>query len=483
MYQENRQQSIFQQPAYFSGVKLNAENRWVQLAGFIPWDRIEEKYKKQFHKKTGRPAKPVRYAIGSYLIKEKFNLSDVETVELIVENPYLQFFLGMEQFSEEAPFDASLMTWFRKRLSPELLAEVNEYLLGDKDAGSPPSSGQSGGGEESERSEAETENRGTLIVDATCVPAAIRFPMDTSLLNEARERTEDLIDDCFEAKKQEGEKKPRTYRRVARKEYLRVVRNRKPTKPVIRKAIRKQLSYVKRDLKILEQLGTKPLTEKQQAELKTIQTLYEQQREMYESGSHRAANRIVSLSQPWVRPIVRGKTNAPVEFGAKIALSLVDGYGRVEQFSWDAFNESNTLVETIENYKRREGCYPKRILADKIYRTRANLQYCKIRGIHLNGPKLGRAPTDPQLYREQCLLERQEAGERNAVEGYFGTGKRRYGLDRLCCRLQTSSEAEIYMAILSMNLWKKLKSFSISFFRSGFRWIGCLEMRNWVIFQ
>lgn len=483
MYQEDRQQSIFQQPAYFSGVKLKADNRWIQLAGFIPWDRIEEKYKKQFHKKTGRPAKPVRYAIGSYLIKEKFNLSDVETVELIAENPYLQFFLGMEQFSEEAPFDASMMTWFRKRLSPELLAEVNAYVLGDKDKVGPPTSGQGGEYEESGGNEGEAENRGTLIVDATCIPAAIRFPMDTSLLNEAREWAEGLIDEIFAAKRPEGVQKPRTYRRVARKDYLRLARNRKPGKAVIRKAVRKQLGYLRRDLKHLEQLGTESLGEKQLAKLATIQEVYEQQQEMYEAGSHTVEDRIVSLSQPWVRPIVRGKANAPVEFGAKIAISLVDGYGRVEQFSWDAFNEGNTLMETMEHYKQREGCYPKRVLADKIYRTRANRQYCDSRGIRLNGPKLGRPPADQQLYREQCLQERAEAGERNAIEGYFGTGKRRYGLDRLCCRLQTSSEAEIYMAILSMNLWKKLQSFFASLYRDGYQRLMWLGTRNRVIFQ
>ena len=120
MYIENKQMTIFSNPAYFMGAKLDPENRWIKISQMIPWDEIEEKYKENFSKEMGRPAKPVRMAVGSNLIKEKFCLSDEETVELITESPYLQYFLGFEQFESKAPFEASMMTWFRKRLTPEM---------------------------------------------------------------------------------------------------------------------------------------------------------------------------------------------------------------------------------------------------------------------------------------------------------------------------------------------------------------------------
>ena len=169
-------------------------------------------------------------------------------------------------------------------------------------------------------------------------------------------------------------------------------------------------------------------------------------------------DRIVSLHQPWVRPIVRGKAAVPVEFGAKVALSMSEGYARVEEISWDAFNEGKTLIESMERYKERTGHYPERGLVDRIYRTRENLAWCKERGIRLNGPKLGRPPRDRQAYLEALELERLESGERNEIEGCIGVCKRRYGLDLVMMRLKHSSEVDIHVSILTRNLFKRLKS-------------------------
>ena len=95
------------------GARLDPKNRRVILAKIIPCDTIEEKYAESFkNKESGRPAKPARMALGSHIIKEKYRLSDEETVAMIVENPYLQFFLGGGQFESTVPFDASTMTWF-----------------------------------------------------------------------------------------------------------------------------------------------------------------------------------------------------------------------------------------------------------------------------------------------------------------------------------------------------------------------------------
>jgi IS5 family transposase len=474
MYIENKQMTIFSNPAHFMGAKLDPENRWVKISQMIPWDEIEEKYKENFSKEMGRPAKPVRMALGSHLIKEKFCLSDEETVELITESPYLQYFLGLEQFESKAPFEASMMTWFRKRLTPEMIAEVNQYVIrGGRKPGKGDKGGEQSGNGPEEAAKEEKPNKGTMIVDATCVPSDIRFPTDVSLLSEAREKSEQLIDALHKEINPPGIRKPRTYRRKARKEYLRFARNRNPKKSDIRKAIKKQLSYLGRNLKTIAGMGEDRLTAKQRDLLETLRTLYAQQKEMYEAKTHAVADRIVSIHSPFVRPIVRGKANAPVEFGAKVAISLVDGFAIVEHLSWDAFNETTTLIDSIERYRKREGFYPERILADKIYRTRESLSFCKANGIRMSGPKLGRPPKDQQEYRKQCLIERAEAGERNAVEGEFGTGKRRYNMDRLSMRLKESSEVQIHLIFLSMNIWKRLKAFSSQILRRLFwalRW-------------
>ena len=151
---------------------------------------------------------------------------------------------------------------------------------------------------------------------------------------------------------------------------------------------------------------------------------------MYRTGTHKVPDRIVSLSQSWVRPIVRGKQTADVEFGAKVEMSVVDGFLRIEDLRWDAFNESTTLKQSVEGYRKSYGHYPARVLADTIFRTRENQKYCKEHGIHLNGPKLGKPFTDPAEARRHKKLEWLESGERGEIERNWnpGNGERLSGI-------------------------------------------------------
>ena len=263
-------------------------------------------------------------------------------------------------------------------------------------------------------------------------------------------------------------KKPRTYRQKARTLYLRFARNRKPRYKQIRRAIREQLGFVRRDIELIKELlaaSGRQLTPRQLQYWETIQDVYRQQREMYQEKKHKIEDRIVNIHQPWVRPIVRGKATANVEFGAKISVSMVNGYAMIEQLDWNAFNESGDLQIAVERYRERHGCYPERILADKIYRNRKNHQYCVGLGIRMNGPNLGRPPKDKKLYDEQKRQERLEAGERNAVEGKFGEAKRCYTLSRVMTRLKNTSEVSIHMTFLVMNLEKRLRDIIFLFYR------------------
>lgn len=191
---------------------------------------------------------------------------------------------------------------------------------------------------------------------------------------------------------------------------------------------------------------------------------------MYQKKHHKVEDRIVSLHMPFVRPIVRGKAGAEVEFGAKLAISVVDGYSYMEHLSFDAFNEGNTLISSVENYRHRFGCYPSAVIADKIYRNRENLQFCKKNHIRLNGPPLGRPAADLELLKEQKRQERKDTGIRNTVEGKFGEGKRGYGLNRIMARLRETSETVIAMQLLVMNLEHRLRILFIQIFKVQF-WV------------
>jgi IS5 family transposase len=170
---------------------------------------------------------------------------------------------------------------------------------------------------------------------------------------------------------------------------------------------------------------------------------------MYTNKIHQIKDRIVSICQPHIRPIVRGKAKANTEFGAKVAVSMVDGYFYIDHLSWDSFNESCELQKAVENYKERFGFYPEAILADKIYRNRDNRSYCKKNGIRLSCPPLGRPPRDGRPNKE---LEKQDMKERNEIEGGFGVGKRRYGLARIMARLKETAESVIMLQFLAINL-------------------------------
>ena len=86
-----------------SAIRLSQENRWVILAGMIPWSEFEKDYAQNFTEKMGALAKPFRMALGSLIIKEKLGISDQETLEQIRKNPYIQYFIGLKSYQNKAP--------------------------------------------------------------------------------------------------------------------------------------------------------------------------------------------------------------------------------------------------------------------------------------------------------------------------------------------------------------------------------------------
>lgn len=442
--------SDFKQPV---GMNLKENNRWVKKAQTIPWLDIEKRYAKLFTNRKGNVAKPLRLALGACIIQAEYGFSDEETALQIQENPYLQYFCGYAGYDDERlPFDPSLMVYFRKRLTPKVLGEINEMIIRDAKARQQEADTQQKDDDNDDDANPPTGsgNSGTLIVDATCAPSNIRFPQDVSLLDEARENAEQIIDTLQE---QSTEKKPRTYRNKAHRDSLKYMRSRKHTEKKTREAIRKQLQYLRRDLSIIDtmlQSGLK-LSSKQELRLETLREIYEQQKYMYDNHTHSVPDRIVSVSQPFIRPIVRGKAGKPVEFGAKLDISVSDGWTRLECWSFDAYNEATKLIETIERYRAREGHYPERVLADKIYRNRENLSYCKMHGIRLSGPALGRPKKDEQRDRRQAYLEQNERIE---VERQFSLAKRKCNLGKVKTKLEETVGFTLAMSIVVLNLRK-----------------------------
>ena len=433
---------------------LNPKNRWVVLADLIPWDEICNIYQKYVGvSSTGRPGLSSRVALGALIIKHLCNLDDRETVDQISENVYMQYFLGYSSFSDEPPFDASLFVDLRKRIGMEALNAINERIVSlktrraasdSKEEDDSDNHPEAGDGDNQGPS---PSHQGRVIFDATACPQDIAYPTDLNLLSEAREISEKLIDRLYDPALHD--KKPRTYRQVARKRYLQAAQKRNKSRKVIRKAVRSQLGYLHRNIKSIHRLldgyaGRFPLERKERKYLYVIQTLYDQQRKMFEDKTHTVEDRIVSIHQPHVRPIVRGKTQAKVEFGSKIHVSIVDGISFLDELSWDAFNEGVHMESYIEKYRQRFGFYPQEVLADKIYCTRANRKLLKEKGIRLLAKPLGRPSSAVSIH--------VRPGERNPIEGKFGQAKTGYGLNRIKARLRQTSEVWIAGIFLVLNL-------------------------------
>ena len=459
---------------------LNPANRWVVLAGKIPWDSLVGVYQSQMrNSQTGADGINPRVAIGALIIKHMCALDDRETVLQMQENMYMQYFIGYSSFSNEPAFDPSLFVDFRKRLGADQINEISERILGlskeDKapvgeacvqpggcdnekqdgeqgksdNSADPEPSGDTGRQTTNITEPQQCANKGQLMVDATACPQDIRYPTDLDLLNDAREKSEELIDFLFCPDKHLV--KPRTYREIARTVYLKTAQKRHKTKKEIRTAIKRQLNYLKRNIKSIHKLLSSyeflPFKRhhREYKYLLVIQTFYEQQAKMFADKTHQIEHRIVSIHQPHVRPIVRGKTNAKVEFGAKIEVSIMNGFSFLEELSWEAYNESTRLMNTIEKYKKRFGVYPTEVLADKIYCTRDNKKKLKLLGITLRGKPLGRS---------KAVEAHVRPGERNPIEGKFGQAKAGYGMNRIKARLQQTSESWIASIVMVLNLVK-----------------------------
>lgn len=464
MYRTDRQPEF---PDFYLpfGGKLDPENRWVKLARVIPWHLIEEDYRSNFASSgMGAPAKESRIALGALIIKERLGITDEETVDQIRENPYLQYFLGLHEYLRENLFDPSMMVHFRKRISPEALEKVNIAIIHKArkqadNSENPPSSPPSETPLPSKDSDAPPTDsstaapNGKLLIDATCAPADITYPTDLKLLNDAREKTERIIDDLHAAMPGKP-RKPRTYRKKARRDFLAVALSKKPKGSKIRAAIGKQLRYIKRNLGHIHRMldngaSLSDLTAYWHKCLMVIHTVYDQQMGMYRDRSHRCDDRIVSISQPHVRPIVRGKISQRVEFGAKISASHVGGFILLDRFSWDAYNETADLSEQAEAFRQRFGHYPSSIHADKIYQTRANRAWCKERDIRLSGKPLGRPR---EMTKEEKKQQRQDETDRIPIEGKFGNAKRKGTLQRVMAKLAVTSRTVVTIGLIALNL-------------------------------
>lgn len=459
---------------------LDKNNRWVILADQMPWAEIERLYNSRLENKyTGAGNKPARMVIGACIIKYKFSLSDEETIEMIRENPYMQYLCGLSEFTDIPIFDPSLFVTIRKRISIEEINGMTTSLLkkekerkeqlqsspNNEDNGTPSSQPPSTDEEDSEFTDGNGEkHKGVLKIDATCADAEVRYPVDIDLIHDGCKAVNKYSARICEVL---GIKRMKTSYKDVRRWYLELVKRKKKSGKFMRETIACMLSSLQKDLRRITELFIEHkmcrdlLLPHEQRVLTAVFDMYYQQRTMHETGVHTIPNRIISIFQPHIRPIVRGKAKAKVEFGAKIGAAVCEGYTFVDHHSWDAYNESADLKLHIQKYKERFGYLPAVILADKIYMNKENRQYLKELQIKTYCKPLGRPPKqqDPLILAKMA----KAVGERNEVECSFGTGKRIYRANNIRAKRPDTARCWTGLCYFVKNVMKFLRGLCLFF--------------------
>ncbi len=468
---------------------LSPDNRWVELSKVVPWDKFASIYIKKMNSGFGRPGLSPRMVLGALIIKHIEKLDDRGVIASIQENIYMQYFVGLKGFQTEPIFDPLLFVEIRKRFGAEDFDELNVNLIksasaeGDqkhiqnskkrqtkKEEAQPQNSnkettekeeGESGSNriqDNNNTKEAPPANKGKLQLDATVADQYITYPTDTKLLNQSRKQCEKIIDRLHEQLRKEDSRrrKPRTYRRKLGKLHLEFSKKRRKPKSQIRKTNRQLLEALKRDIahinKMLDEFSHFPLTHSEQKMLWIVSLVYQQQKYMYDNKTKSVPCRIVSIFQPYVRPIPRGKDKSQIEFGSKLGVSLDDGLARINALSWEAYNEGGDFIKQVEAYRELHGCYHDLLQVDKIYATKQNRAWAKEKGIRITAEPLGRKRTKNKESYYYKRKRKKEAAERNRIEGKFGQGKNGYELNRIRARLQDTSESWIAAIFFIMNL-------------------------------
>ena len=453
---------------------LDKTNRWVWLGDHLPWEEFEKQYGQTLNNQSvGAGAKPARMVIGAMIIKHATRLSDVDTIEMIRENPYMQYLCGLEEFTDQPIFEASLFVDLRKRISEDDINKMTESLLKReqemKEAASKQKEEESKGHDEeppaATAQDEDTaafvdskgrEHRGELTIDATCADAEVRYPVDINLIETGCRKLSEYMEKICDGLGITG---PRLHYKDARRAYLMLIKQSKKKGRTVHDAMGLLLGYLYKDMRLMmdflacdyRRYDFLHLYEKNI--FTAIIKMYHQQNDMFRKGVHQCPDRIISIFQPHLRPIVRGKAGASVEFGAKIGVSIVKGYNFIDHHSWDAYNESIDLQLHIDKYVERWGYLPATIHADKIYMNKPNRDILKDLEIKTYSKPLGRPPKDPPSPERQAAMVRA-VGKRNEIECSFGTGKRVYQANDIRAKLPDTAECWTGMCYFAKNVMK-----------------------------
>ena len=390
--------------------------------------------KRQVPKRGAKPYFTPEGKVALMFLKTYTQLSAPKLMEQLNGNIHYQIFCGIRIDPEEPLTNYKLIDDIAKDLADKLKIQRLQDVL-------------------AEAWKPYMKDLDTMYTDATCYESEMRYPTDQKLLWECVKKTYKIM--C-EVSGRMGVHRPRTKYLDVEKACLSYRKQRKHSNTQTRKMTRRLLNLLVKILKEIRRMERgcdvpELLTVKEKSLVDIITKVYRQQRNHFDSGDRRESipDRIVSVSKPYVRPIVRGKEVKSVEFGAKCNNIMVDGISFIEKMSFNAFNEGTRLQHCVKMHRRLFGVDVKKIGGDASYAGTDNRGFCKENGIQTSFVKRGR-PT--QEKKEQDYVRQELARVRaTAMEGSFGIQKEHYAMRRIKARKKETEILYIFFGIHTAN--------------------------------
>jgi hypothetical protein len=404
-----------------------------QLYLSIPFDRLAATIPVPKHEQSGRGCKPwldVKGGIALQFLKHYLCLSDELLIQRLNTDWCMQFFCGIKLKPEEVIKDTDLPSSWRSYIGEHLDIAAMQKIF-------------------AQHWKPEMQHTTISSEDATCYESRISYPTPVKLVWDCCNKTWLSYN---KIRKQLKLRNTRCNYDDRKKEFLSYQKSKKKTKRGEKKLLKKLLKFLLRLLNLHKELAeTKPvkISIKQALELRLIIKVYEQQHSKVYGRVEQIKDRIVSLSKPYIRPIVRGKETKAVEFGAKVNKLQIDGISFIEHFSYDAFNEGTRLPKAIALHEELFGKCTHHS-ADKIYATNANRKYTTRRKIVNNfEPKGKQKAQHIDQHKKMRAVLNKERGVR--LEGSFGNDKNYYLLQKVNARNAITEKCWIFFGMMTAN--------------------------------
>lgn len=411
-----------------------AESELGRIHSMLPLKEMAEELASHFPKKHpqgNKPSFPPEGEVALMFLKPYTGLSDDGLVEMLNGSIHMQMFCGVLIDPSRPIKDGKIVSAIRNRLALRLdivkqqsvLYKKWDSLLKDKDL---------------------------CMSDATCYESHLRYPTDIKLMWECSEWLHSLLHNTC---REQGERLPRSKYNDMDKARLAYAKQRKPKKSATRRIRRRLLNLLGKLIGQWDSLCRRyapviVLTAEQHKRILAIREVLRQQRDHFDRKE--VKHRIVSIDRPYIRPIVRGKENKRVEFGAKVNNIQIDGISFMEHHSFEAFNEGTRLRQCVEYQESLTGVKVTRIGMDTIYASNENWKYCTQQCIMTNFVRKGPKPKDEPA---DVSTGRRIIGNLRAtvMEGSFGNQKQRFGVGRIAARNRYSETLLLFFGIHMAN--------------------------------